>query len=241
MFEEISFHETKLGELVLRRRTEPRLNDVLVYEVKLGDEFLMSSLFTVGERALATLALARREAMQNLNVVVGGLGLGYTAAEALKDDRVQSLIVIEALGPVIEWHRSGLVPLGNALAGDKRCRLINGDFFALSQNRERGFDHDAPGRAFDAILLDIDHSTKHWLAPGYQSFYAPSGMTTLAEHLVPGGVFAMWSDDGPDADFVRTLESTFVDVSAEVVEFYNPDLDDTASCTIYLAQKRSEK
>ena len=113
-FEELDFEATEIGELSLRRRREPRLNDETVYEVKFGDEFLMSSLFTVGETALAERALARIEG--DCSIVVGGLGLGYTARAALADENVREMLVVEALAPVIRWHQHGLVPLGAALS-----------------------------------------------------------------------------------------------------------------------------
>ena len=79
-FEELAWRETPMGEISLRRRREPTL-DVDVYEVKLGDEYLMSSLFTVAEEELARLGLAAH-AGDRLDVLVGGLGLGYTAVAA---------------------------------------------------------------------------------------------------------------------------------------------------------------
>ncbi len=81
--EELAYHKTPLGELTLRRRTEPLLQNREVFEVKLGDEFLMSSLFTEGEKELSKLGLAGLDG--KLDVVVGGLGLGYTAAAALEN------------------------------------------------------------------------------------------------------------------------------------------------------------
>jgi hypothetical protein len=119
-----------MGEISLRRRRDPASGED-VYEVKLDDEYLMSSLFTAGEVELARLGLA---ALPDgpLDVVVGGLGLGYTARTALDDPRVRSLIVVDALAEVIDWHRRGLVPLGAGLASDPRCRLVRGDFFAMA-------------------------------------------------------------------------------------------------------------
>ena len=84
IFEELDFRPTPLGDLVLRRRRIPRLGELDVYEVKLGDDFLMSSLFHEAERQLAKLGLGALE-QENLDVVVGGLGLGYTAVAALED------------------------------------------------------------------------------------------------------------------------------------------------------------
>jgi spermidine synthase len=235
LFEELDFHTTPIGDISLRRRTEPRLDDTLVYEVKLGDEFLMSSLFTVGETALADLGLAWLDGSQ-LDVVVGGLGLGYTAAAALRDERVRELVVVELLGPVIEWHRRALVPLGETLSADPRCRLVNGDFFASATGPSEGFDFEQAGRRFDAVLLDVDHSTEHLLNDSNASFYGVEGLTAMQRFIVPGGVFAMWSNDPPEARFVDHLGKAFAEVDAQIVDFENPYTGGTATCTIYRAR-----
>ncbi|WP_296574895.1 spermidine synthase [Phreatobacter sp.] len=154
-FQELDYQETPIGALSLRRRREHRL-DVDVYEIKLGDEFLMSSLFTASEIALADLGLAGL-AGGPADVAVAGLGLGYTAKAVLDHADVASLVVVEMLEPVIGWHRAGLLPMGTALPGDPRCRFVAGDFFALAASRT-GLDPQSPDRRFDAVLVDIDHS-----------------------------------------------------------------------------------
>src|ERR1700675_647552 len=144
-FEELDFRPTPMGVLSLRRRRSvPTGADI--YEIKLGDEFLMSSAFTVAEIELARLGLAAL-ARADLDVVVGGLGLGYTAHAVLENPRVRSLVVVDALAEVIEWHEQGLLPLGQQLTNDPRCRLVHGDFFAMSHSAA-GFDSDLPGRCF---------------------------------------------------------------------------------------------
>ena len=139
-----------------------------MYEVKLGDEFLMSSLFTVAEVELARLGLAQAVGV-DLDVVVGGLGLGYTAQTALADTRVRSLIVVEALAEVIGWHQRAVLPDAAGLASDPRVRLQRGDFFALADS-EGSFDPEAPGRRFHAVLLDIDHTPRHVLHPSHAAY-----------------------------------------------------------------------
>ena len=84
VFEELDFQKTPLGEISLRRRSEPRLDGKILYEVKLGDDFLMSSLFTDAEIQLSRLGLAALDGSE-LDIVVGGLGLGYTAVAVLED------------------------------------------------------------------------------------------------------------------------------------------------------------
>ena len=233
-FAELDYHQTPLGELTLRRRRVLALDGLEVFEVKLGDAFLMSSLFHEVEVALADLGLAAVDAPA-LDVVVGGLGLGYTALAALKHPAVRSLLVVDALDAVIEWHERGLVPLGHALTGDPRCRFVHSDFFALATTPDPGFDSTLPGRKFHAVLLDIDHSPRNLLHPRNAAFYRAEGLRSLASQLHPGGVFALWSDDPPDEDFLSSLREVFATSRAHVVKFHNPLLERDSSSTVYVA------
>ena len=233
-FEELDFRPTAMGVLSLRRRRHPT-SGVDIYEIKLGDEFLMSSAFTVAEIALARLGLAALE-RDDLDVVVGGLGLGYTAQAVLENPSVRSLIVVDALAEVIEWHEQGLLPLGKQLTGDPRCRLVNGDFFVMSHSTD-GFDPRTPGRRFDAVLVDIDHSPRNLLHPRHAALYAPEGLARLAAHLHPGGVFALWSNDPPDDAFGCILAGAFASSAAHVVTFDNLRGDHDASNTVYIGIK----
>ena len=234
-FTELDYQETPLGAISLRRRSEPRLGGKVLYEVKLGDEFLMSSLFVEAEEELAALALQSLNA-EELDVVVGGLGLGYTAAKVLENETVRSLLVIETMAPVISWHRLGLVPLGDKLARDSRCSLVQGDFFELVGS-SGGFDLDNPGRLFHAVLLDIDHSPSHWLDTGNSAFYTGAGLTALAASLHPGGVFGLWSNDPPDEAFSSLLNEVFASAEFHLVTFPNPYTGGQSSNTIYLAYR----
>jgi len=234
-FEELDYQKTPLGEISLRRRAEPRLEGTILYEVKLGDEFLMSSLFTEAEIQLARLGLDALEGA-DWDIVVGGLGLGYTAAAVLEDPLVRSLRVIEVMEPVIDWHRRALVPLGEKLVSDPRCTLVRADFFELA-SATGGFDRADPTQLVHAVLLDIDHSPSHWLNPGNGAFYTAQGLRDLADKLHPGGVFGMWSNDPPDEAFTSLLNSVFQSTEAHIVSFDNPYSGGKSSNTVYLAQK----
>ena len=234
-FEELDFRATPLGELTLRRRRVAALDGQEVFEVKLGDAYLMSSMFHEVEVALANLGLGALGAGE-WDVVVGGLGLGYTAVAALAHAAVRSLVVVDALDAVIDWHQRGLVPLGGKLTADPRCRFVHGDFFALSASAG-GFDPTQPARRFHAVLLDIDHSPSNLLHPRHHAFYEPAGLRALAAHLHHGGVFALWSDDPPDDTFLQSLSAVFATAEAHVVTFPNPLLDRDSASTVYVARQ----
>ena len=232
-FEELDYRDTPIGALSLRRRREHALN-VDVIEIKLGEDYLMTSLFTASEIALAKLGIADLSGT-DLDIIVGGLGLGYTAQAVLEHDHVKSLVVVDALEAVIDWHETGLLPLGAELTQDPRCRFVHGDFFALATSPD-GFDVTAPARRFDAILVDIDHSPEFWLDPQNAAFYEPEGLKKLTAHLHPGGVFGLWSNELPDDAFTARLSEVFAEARAERVTFHNPLQNNEFTQTVYLAR-----
>ncbi|MDH3582590.1 MAG: spermidine synthase [Phycisphaerae bacterium] len=237
-FEELDYCRTAIGELSLRRRRVMSMGGAEVYEVKIDNQLLMSSVVNQSEIALAELGLCDLGGTE-LDVVVGGLGLGYTAAAALKHPGVSSVLVIEYLAQVIGWHERGLVPLGGQLTSNERCRLIHGDFFELASTPDTGFDPHAPGRRFHAILLDIDHSPSSVLHASHAGFYTPDGLSRLVRHLHPGGVLALWSADPPEDDVLRLLDTAFVSANAHPVHFHNPLLNSDDVNTVYVGRTDS--
>lgn len=232
-FKELDYQQTKLGELILQRRNALELDGRELFEVKLNNEYLMSSMFFDGEVALTDLGLAELSG-NGWSVVVGGLGLGFTAAAALKYKQVSRLIIIEALEPVIDWHQRELVPNGALLSNDPRCHYHNADFFALA--RARGFDPIEENQQFDAILLDIDHTPDALLNPSHADFYSEEGILRLHKFIKPGGVFALWSNEAPDTTFMSILSNVFNKVTGHISEFDNPLQNNTAINGIYVAQ-----
>lgn len=232
MFEELDYRPTAIGTLSLRRRRLSKDGED-IYEIKLDDGYLMSSHFTAGEIALAQQAL---EGFGNrpIDVVVGGLGLGYTAKAALDFANVRRLVIVEAIPEVVEWHQRHLVPLGRELS--ERSTFVIGDFFAMALG-DGSFEPGHGHHRYDAVLVDIDHSPAHLLDPANAAFYEVQGLAAMAEKLKPGGVFALWSTDRPDADFLTRLRAVFPGAAAQLVEFENRYQDSPAVNTIYTGRK----
>lgn len=236
VFEELDFQATPFGEISLRRRSEPRLDHKIIYEVKLGEEFLMSSLFVEAEEQLSSLCLAalKNDSFETqLNVIVGGLGLGYTALTALNDKAVAKLRVIDVMQPVIKWHQQGILPIGDVLAADERSTLIHADFFEVACDEQAGFLDDEP---VHAVLLDIDHSPSHWLNASNADFYSKPSLHKMAAKIIDGGVFGLWSNDLPDQKFVNHLESIFKSVETHIVSFDNPYSGSESTNSVYVAR-----
>lgn len=212
----------------LRRRLELKTGDQ-VYEIKLGEEFLMSSMFTASEEALGDLAL-KHLAHPKPDIVVGGLGLGYTARAVLRHANVNSLIIVDALEAVIDWHNTGLLPLGPELTGDPRCRFEHADFFKMALS-DSGF-----GKKMHAILVDIDHAPDFHLDAANAEFYQAQSLAKMATHLHPGGIFGLWSDALPDENFTQRLSGIFDQAWAEPVTFHNPLQNRDFTQCVYLAR-----
>ena len=227
-FEELDWAATSWGTLSLRRRWDP-MTGRDVHEVKLDDDFLMSSQFTATERQLASLGLGA-VAGGDLRVLVAGLGLGYTAVEALREARVGELTVIEALQPVIDWHERELFPDTRGLTRDPRASIVCADFFELVRTRRWQ-------QSLDVLLVDIDHAPDRVLREDHADFYTPAGQSAVASMLSAGGALALWSDEPPDQEVVRAMLSAFVDAQSYVLGFDNPLTGGVSSCTVYLAKE----
>lgn len=176
-------------ELVLARRGEEWL-------VRVDGKILMSSRLHGSEQALARESLARLPAPAD--VLVGGLGLGYTLRALL--DRVSErcqVTVAELVPELVDWNREQLASLHAHALDDPRCRVVVGDVRELLR-RSRA--------AFDLILLDVDNGPVAVAHSGNQELYSPSGLAHCRTALRPGGMLAIWSA-GPSPSFEQRLEA----------------------------------
>jgi spermidine synthase len=217
---------TPIGMICLRQREIASAPGTFATEITLDHQFLMSSENTDSERALTTRALEMHPG-DGLRVLVGGLGLGYTAHEALRSWRVAHVEVVEFLSPVIDWMQRGLVPLAAELNADPRLGLRAGDVYGLLAR--------PPEQLWDLILVDVDHSPDERLGPASDSFYGREGLVAARWHLAPGGVLAVWSyaDSSP---FEVALRDVFAEVRVEAVDFENVVVGDGETNWIFLAR-----
>lgn len=223
----LAYEDTELGILCLRRRELLASPGTVVTEITLDGEFLMSSYHTASEEALARIALEMHPG-DDLSVLVGGLGLGYTAAAALASPRVGRVEAVELLPQVIDWLEDGLVPLSAALEADARFRVVRGDAYA----RLAG----PPADPFDLVLIDIDHAPDERLGDADDSFYTEKGLQRAGRHLAPGGVLGVWSY-AESSPFSRALENVFEDVRVEPVTYFNDLVDEERTDWLFFARR----
>jgi spermidine synthase len=225
-FEILAYDDTTLGPLCLRRRELLAEPGTIVTEVSLNHEFLMSSYNTASERALTNVALEMHGGA-GLDVLVGGLGLGYTAREALLSAKVARVEVVEFLPQVIDWLGRGLIPLAAELKADPRLEVVRGDVYRRLS--------EPPVRAHDLILIDVDHSPEDRLASANGSFYTEEGLERAKRHLKPGGVLGVWSYD-ESSPFASALRRVYREVRVEPVEFKNRFVGGTQTDWLFFAR-----
>jgi len=222
----LAYETTPLGDLCLRRRELLSRPGTVITEITLDHELLMSSYVTSSERALAEEALARHTD-SDLSVLVGGLGLGYTANEVLKSARVRRVEVVEFLPEVVGFLRDGLIPLSRELLADPRLVVREGDVYEQLR--------DLAQERWDVVLIDVDHSPEEHLGTTSESFYSESGLDRAKQHLSPGGILAVWSY-AESSPFVDALRSTFSIVESVPVTVINDLVDEEQTDWLFIAR-----
>ncbi len=222
----LAYEPSPLGPLCLRRRELLSQPGTIVTEVTLNHEFLMTSLYTDSERGLAGTALQMHSGT-DLRVLVGGLGLGYTAREALLSSRVARVEVLELLPQVIGWLAKGLVPLSSELNNQQRLVVTQGDVY-----RKLAGPAD---ELFDVILIDVDHSPDERLEDASTSFYTTDGLMAARRHLAAGGVLAVWSY-AESSTFADALRSVFRQVHVKSVTYDNHLIDQQLTDWLFFAR-----
>lgn len=221
----VAVEPSPLGLLCLRRRTLLSDDRVRVTEISLDGEQLMSDLNCESEKALACESLSRHGGSA-LRVLVGGLGLGITAAEVLRSDRVASVEVVEYLPAVIAWFQEDLLPLSAGLRQDERFVLVQGDVFDVL-NRELS-------PRWDVLLIDVDHSPDEPLGSESAAFYSPAGLLRVKRTLHPGGLLAVWSS-APSDSFAAALREAYRHVWILPVPYRDRSEDDERTDWLFLA------
>lgn len=193
MWSEVARADGVLGELVLRERETGHgvLTELVCNGVQVMDDADAESEVALATGALD--ALVRDDVVRggdawSPHVVVGGLGMAFTARALLDDDRLGAggrVTVVEIEPSVVEWNRRGLVPVTAGTLDDPRVDVVVGDVAAVLEQMA--------GTGADAVLLDVDNGPGFLVADSNAPLYARDGLAAAAAPLRAGGVLAVWS------------------------------------------------
>jgi spermidine synthase len=183
------------GELVLR-------GDGRHFEIISNGTFLMDTRAGESERLLVRAALDRLG--RPADILIGGLGVGFSLAEALRSPRTRTVTVVEREPAVIGWHATHLRAFSGGALEDPRVRVEHADLIGRL---------GSAADAYDVVCLDIDNGPEWTVTEGNAALYGPAGLDLLAGRLRPGGVLAVWSAGAAPA-FEARLRERFAGVSA---------------------------
>jgi spermidine synthase len=203
---EVARARSDRGEVVLSRRLadESPAGTPDVLELRVNGVFVMDNVETTSETALARAALDLVDAPAS--VLVGGLGLGFTAHEVLSDARVEHVVVAEIEEALVGWFRDGTVPHGPLFLADQRVSVTVADVRQV-------VEESAPD-TFDLVLLDVDNGPDFLVHAGNAGIYESNFLERVRVALRPGGALAIWSST-ESARLVDTMSGVFGDCSSE--------------------------
>ena len=186
---ELARAESSRGEVVLRERRDPDDGAATAVELRVNGVFVMDTVETTTEQALAGAALAQVQSPRE--VLVGGLGLGFTAREVLMDSRVERLVVVEVEEDLVAWMRDGTVPHGPQFLADERLSVVTADIRVAIE--------EARPASYDLVLLDVDNGPDHLVHETNAEVYGAAFLSRVRAVLRPGGCLVVWSNAESDS------------------------------------------
>ena len=193
------------------------------FELVVGGHYAMATTDGETERILAREAVRIAPKGAGLTALVGGLGLGQTLSEILKEEGISDVWVSEIEEAVIRWNRTHLRGFNGGALFDRRVRVHHGNVMGLLEKKKR---------FFDLILMDVDNGPSFLIFEGNGCLYTASGMKKVKRALKPGGVFALWSHR-PDGEIEDVLDEVFGGFNIEQFDdpYVREDLPPTAIYT----------
>jgi spermidine synthase len=198
---EVARAESERGELVLRERRQEGATPVT--ELRANGVFVMDNAEFTSEEALASAALAL--VPRPREVLVGGLGLGFTAHRVLADLRVERCTVVEIEEALVGWMRDGTVPHGPTVLADARARIVVADVGAALA--------EAAAASYDLVLLDVDNGPGYLVHEDNAALYRAPFLADVRRVLRPGGALVVWSMDEAPA-LQQVLREVFDEADA---------------------------
>lgn len=182
------------------------------YEIISGGVFLMSTRGGEGERVMVRLALSYLQYRRVVDVLIGGLGVGYSIMEALEDKRVANIDVVELEEAVIRWNEQYFGNYNENVVNDEKVRIICDDLLEYigRLNEEK----------YELVVLDVDNGPDWLVREENRGIYQLSGISMLERVISPGGLLVVWSAT-QNSKFLNNLSSLFYDSFIKPLNFYD--------------------
>jgi len=178
------------------------------YVIRVNGRELMSTRHSFSEEQLGVVACRGRAQLDDVYVLVGGLGLGFTLRAALANLASDARVLVAELVPeVVAWNRNPAYPLATAALADPRTKVMIGDVADIMVRSQS---------SFDAIMLDADNQTTSMNTAGNSSLYEPAGLAKVWRKLKPGGTVVYWSA-GEEPLLAKRLAQSGFDVEVQRV------------------------
>jgi spermidine synthase len=177
---------TERGELVLRQ---------VGYDLEVisNGTFLMDTRDGRSERLLVEAALQRHPAPRD--VLIGGLGVGFSVVAALADYRVNRVTVVEIEQALVDWHETHLAGFAGGLLHDARIEVVVADIATHLA---------AHASSYDVVCLDVDNGPDWTVTDSNAALYDDAGTRLIVGSLRPRGELSVWSAS-PSAPYEQRL------------------------------------
>jgi spermidine synthase len=208
------------GELRLKKRGAE-------FSIMLGSNELMNSRLSGSEEALAKLSCLRLRGRERPQILIGGLGMGFTLRAALAELGSDAQVTVAELVPaVVAWAQGPMAEVFGDSLTDSRVSIFEGDVGGLIRSSRS---------AYDVILLDVDNGPEGLTREANDSHYDMAGLSAARTALTPGGVLAVWSS-APNQAFTQRLRRVGFGVDEEIARAKG--IRGGARHTIWIATKR---
>ena len=211
---------TDQSELCLREIQEGRRTE---YEIIMNGVFIMASYNRLSSEQLVNKPMERLKFQHDVHILIGGLGMGFSAKEACSFPYISHIDVVEIESIIIGWNRTYFSENNHGCLDDPRIHMIVEDFY--------DYVMETPN-TYDLICMDIDNGPGLLVKETNQRVYQPSFFRGIKEIMEPHGIFSIWAYD-KDEDLVGRIKKIFPNCSVEEVVEKNPNRE--LSYYIYLA------
>lgn len=178
------------------------------YELIINGIFIMASYNNLSSELLIRDSMKVLTESDHVEVLIGGLGMGFTVKEACAHQNVASIDVIELLPTVVQWNKTYLTSCNQGCLEDERVHIIVDDFYNYVQKTQK---------KYDIVSMDIDNGPMMLVKPSNCKVYQNPFFTKIKKVLKPGGVFALWSCNR-DENMLQQLQQSFSTCREEVVQ-----------------------